>query len=415
MTSLLPARSEAASAPLRHRRPLALVSALGGAAAAGVTLAVCVSAGVIGWYLADGGAHGAPRGGLHAGALAWLMAHGSGVVVGGTPVTVVPIGLTLACWWACWRIGLRVGDSVSGHGPDADRIADGERDWTVPAATVLFALGYLAVLVVTLRLVGGDAVVSGSRAVTWTLVLCLVVAGPAIAGGSGRLAVWSAFVPDSMRASLAVATRVLIAFTLVSTLTWVISLGLDAASAANVMSQLHLDTTDGATYLTLSTLVMPNATLYAGSYLLGPGFSVGAGTLVSPTAVVLGPLPLFPLLAALPDGGATPAWTAGLMALPPLTALLAGAWAQRRWPTSSWTEAAVRGASGGVLAGLGFAMLAAISGGRVGPGRLHGVGPIAGEVLVHAVPAFAVGGLLGSLLATAWRRRGRARRAVTTP
>ena len=36
--------------------------------------------------------------------------------------------------WAIWRLGHRVGDSVSGHGPDADRIADGERDWTVPIA-----------------------------------------------------------------------------------------------------------------------------------------------------------------------------------------------------------------------------------------------------------------------------------------
>ena len=34
---------------------------------------------------------------------------------------------------------------------------------------------------------------------------------------------------------------------------------------------------------------------------LGPGFTVGSHTLVAPTAVALGPLPMFPLLAALPE------------------------------------------------------------------------------------------------------------------
>ena len=36
---------------------------------------------------------------------------------------------------------------------------------------------------------------------------------------------------------------------------------------------------------------------------LGPGFTVGAGTLVTPQAAAVGALPMFPLLAALPDNG----------------------------------------------------------------------------------------------------------------
>ena len=52
---------------------------LGGAAAAAGTLVVCLALGVVGWFLADAGAHGAPRDGLRVGALGWLMAHGSGV------------------------------------------------------------------------------------------------------------------------------------------------------------------------------------------------------------------------------------------------------------------------------------------------------------------------------------------------
>src|SRR3954453_18695321 len=97
MTSLLPhpARtSDQVSADLRHRRPLVVVATLGGIGAAAATLGVFLAGGVIGWCLTEAGAHGAPRDALRAGALAWLMAHGSGVHVSGTAVPVVPIGLT---------------------------------------------------------------------------------------------------------------------------------------------------------------------------------------------------------------------------------------------------------------------------------------------------------------------------------
>src|SRR3954462_7928715 len=154
MTSLLPApRRTRAPAGDRtdaaHRRPLVLLAALAGAGAAAATLVVCLAGGVAGWFLTDAGAHGAPRDGLRVGALGWLMAHGSGITVAGTHVSAVPLGLTLLAAVVVWRLGQRLGDSVSGHGPDADAIADGVRDWTVASATALFGLGYAAVAAVT--------------------------------------------------------------------------------------------------------------------------------------------------------------------------------------------------------------------------------------------------------------------------
>ena len=141
MTSLLPGSTPASTAArlggvdradradLRHRRPLVLVATLGGASAALATLLICLAVGVVGWFLADAGAHGTPRDGLRVGALGWLLAHGSGLRVGGVAVSVVPLGLTALAAWAVWRLGHRVGDSVSGHGPDAARIADADRAW----------------------------------------------------------------------------------------------------------------------------------------------------------------------------------------------------------------------------------------------------------------------------------------------
>jgi len=100
MSSLLtpPTRSAAElQAELRHRRPLALVATLGGAWAALAVLVVCLAVGVAGWFLTDAGSHGAPRDALRAGATGWLMAHGSGVHVRGTLVSVVPPGPALIC------------------------------------------------------------------------------------------------------------------------------------------------------------------------------------------------------------------------------------------------------------------------------------------------------------------------------
>ncbi|GAB6983623.1 cell division protein PerM [Nocardioides pyridinolyticus] len=409
MTSLLPGPASAQAADradARHRRPLVLVALLGGTAAALATLLVCLAAGVVGWFLTDAGVHGTPRDGLRVGALGWLLAHGSGLHVDGVAVTVVPLGLTALAAWAVWRLGHRVGDSISGHGPDAERIADGERDWTVPTATLAFTAGYVAVAILTLRLAGTPGTApSLARVLLWSLVLCLTFGLAAISTGSGRAAIWAATLPPSVRASAVTSLRVLGAYLVVASAFLVGALVVDFDTAVNVMSRLHTDAGDATIYTVLSATVLPNATIFSASYLLGPGFAVGLDTLVSPTLVSLGPLPMFPLLAALPDAGPTPAWTAYVVGLAPVVAALAAARAQRRSPTLRWDEGALRGCAGGVLAGVLLGLLAAVAGGSVGPGRMTEVGPFAFDVMVHAITAFGVGGLVGGVLMTWWQRR----------
>ena len=414
MTSLLsaPDRPLVTAADLRHRRPLVLVATLGGVVAAGALLTVCLALGVTGWFLADAGAHGQPRDALRVGALAWLMAHGSGLVVAGVTVTAVPLLLTLVAGWLVWRIGHQVGDSISGHGPDSDQISDGERDWTVPTAAVAFMAGYLLVTAVTLALAGTPQTApSESRALGWSLLLALLVGGPAIATGSGRAAIWAAVVPAHLRAAAATCAAIVRTFLLAALVALLAALAVDLGTAANVVSGLQLSAGETTVYAGLSTLLLPNATVFAGSYLLGPGFAVGAQTLVSPTVVVTGPLPAFPLLAALPDSGPTPAWTVWLVAVPVVVAAYAAARAQRRRPTLRWDRGALRGCAGGVAAGLVVAALAGLAGGVVGPGRMQEVGPPTADVLVHAVTSFGIGGLVGGLVMTWWQRRTRARTA----
>jgi hypothetical protein len=419
MTSLLPGSATAPTvdrADARHRRPLVLVALLGGVGAALATLVVCLAAGVVGWFLADAGVHGNPRDGLRVGALGWLLAHGSGLHVDGVAVTVVPLGLTALAAWAVWRLGHRVGDSVSGHGPDAERIADGERDWTVPVAGLCFTGGYAAVAIVTFQLAATpETAPSLARVLLWTLLLCLTLGLAAIATGSGRAAIWAAELPPSVRASGATSLRVLGTYLALSAVVFLAALVVDFDTAVNVMSRLHTDAGDATVYTALSATVVPNATVFSASYLLGPGFSVGVDTLVSPALVSLGPLPMFPLLAALPDAGPAPAWAAYVVGLAPLVAVVAAARAQHRNPTLRWDEGALRGCAGGVLAGVLLGGLAAVAGGSVGPGRMTDVGPFAFDVMVHAITAFGVGGLVGGLLMTWWQRRAARRAALDSP
>jgi hypothetical protein len=415
MTSLLPSSAKRTAADVERdlatRRPLALLAVLGGVAAAGSTLVFCLGTAVVGWFLTDAGAHGAPSGALRIGALGWLTGHGSGVRIDGVTITAVPLGITLLAAWAIWRLGQRVGDSISGHGPDADAIADGERDWTVPVAVALFLAGYVVTAVITTTLAADPSTdPSAPRVVLWSIVLCVGVGGPAIALGSGRAAIWAPELPPVVRAAAHGCRRILQLWLGVAALAFVIALVIDFDTAANVMSQLHTDAGDAALLSALSLSVVPNAVAWSGAYLLGPGFTVGAGTLVTPNAVALGPLPMFPMLAALPDDGDTPGWTPWLVALPVLIGILGAAWAHRRHRTTRWEEGALRGCASGVLAGVAFGLLAVVAGGAVGPGRLREVGPLAFDSLVHAITAFGIGGLLGGLAMTSWARRA-ARRA----
>lgn len=396
---LLPTRGPSSDV----RRPLTLLATAGGAAAAGAVLLGCMGLAVVGWFLSDGGVHGEPHDALRVASLGWLTAHGSGVVVDGARVTAVPLGLTLVCAWVTWRMGLRVGESVSGHGPDADALADGERDWTVALATSLFAAAYAVVAMVVGVLAGsGTPAPSLSSVLAWSLGVSGGFGGTAIAIGSGRASVWLALVPQAVRATAQATATVVGWFLATSALLLAGALLLDVGAALSVFSRLHLSPAESVMLLLLMASLVPGAVVCAGAYLLGPGFAVGTGTAVSPAVVAIGPVPMLPLLAALPDNGPTAAWTPWLVALPVLVAAVAVARSQRRHPVLAWDQALLRGGSAGVLAGLVVALLAAVAGGAVGPGRMAHVGPDAGEVLVAAIVAFGIGGLIGAAYAT-WR------------
>ncbi|WP_438856411.1 cell division protein PerM [Agromyces sp. M3QZ16-3] len=169
---------------------------------------------------------------------------------------------------------------------------------------------------------------------------------------------------------------------------------------------------DGGIAITLVELaLLPNLVVWAASWMLGPGFAVGAGTVVSPSVTLIGPIPGLPILGALPADGAPLGvlW----LALPVLLgfggAVLVGRGKRERDREPWWATLAV-GAGAGVVAGLVLGVLAWGSGGAAGPGHLVEVGPDA--LLVAGVTAASVG--VGAI-AGAFAARARSLDAVGGP
>ncbi|SPE57598.1 hypothetical protein SNS2_3270 [Streptomyces netropsis] len=82
------------------------------------------------------------------------------------------------------------------------------------------------------------------------------------------------------------------------------SLAWHAAEAQESLVHLTEDWSGRVAVLLLCAALLPNAVVWAAAYGLGPGFTVGAGSVVAPLGAVAYPaLPSFPLLVAVPSPG----------------------------------------------------------------------------------------------------------------
>lgn len=135
----------------------------------------------------------------------------------------------------------------------------------------------------------------------------------------------------------------------------------------------------GGVSLTLGQLaLLPNAVVWAMSWLVGPGFAIGSGSSVSPLGTELGPLPGVPLLGALPGGDL--GWGFLGLAVPVLAGFLAAALIRSRLVDEldehgRLPRLVAAGLLAGVVGGILLGLLAWASAGSAGPGRLVDVGP----------------------------------------
>ena len=383
-------------------RPLTVTAAIAAVGAAGTTMLTFMGLAVIGWFLADAGAHGQTTDALRVGADVWLVGHGAQLTASGVPLGIVPLTVTAVLAVVLFRFGRWAG--VTAQPVDDDRTV-------ALAATILTGI-YIVVAVVTCVLATQEsASPSLGRAILGSMLVAGLAGTLGMGVGTGRLRGWLELVPAWIRAIaygaaasfllLVAASAVLVAAALVT--------GLNEASA--VMSELRLGPGDYVMYALATVAVAPNAVLFGSAYLLGPGFAVGTGTVVSPSVVTLGPVPAFPLLAALPGSGPTPEWAMGVLVVPVVVGAVGAVLAQRAYRVPAYDSAALRGFGCGFGGALITTLAISLAGGPMGTGRMADIGAPVWEVLVAAVMAMSMGGLVAGVVTAWWQRRSLRRSA----
>jgi hypothetical protein len=135
----------------------------------------------------------------------------------------------------------------------------------------------------------------------------------------------------------------------------------------------------GAVVLTLGQLTLvPNLVVYGASWLTGVGFSIGAGSVISPLGSQVGPLPAIPILGALPVGqlefGMVSIAVVLVAAFIATLAIRKSADEIRFEFATAWSAAVSLGLSIALVAASQMGLLALIASGSAGPGRLAQVG-----------------------------------------
>ncbi|SSC22727.1 Hypothetical protein KLENKIAIHU_1317, partial [Klenkia terrae] len=378
----------------RARLPLAALAAAASAAVTVVGLVVPTLALVVVAALD-------PAGGLSVGAdlaLAgrlWLLAHGAALQLSSGTVALAPLLLTAAVAW---------GSSSAARAVVARRDVVDPRGVGTVVGTVV---GVHAVLTVLLALVldAPDAAVRWPSTVLGALVLPGVAAGWGAARESGAAGDLVDRFPGPGRA---VARGVLAGLlTLVGLALAVVAVALaaDVGGAAALATSLGGAGAGAVGLVGLSALLLPNAAAAVLGLAAGPGFTVGAGTLVSTAGVTLGAVPAVPLLAALPDTQAVPLLAFVSQALPVLAGLVAGTATARRLTDADGgvVTAALWGVVTGVGVGVGAGLLALVGGGGLGDAGLADIGAPA---IATGLSTAAQAGLAAAVAAAVsrWRR-----------
>jgi hypothetical protein len=306
---------------------------------------------------------------LRASAALWLVGQHVGFTFRGAGrIGLLPLGLVLLPGVLLWRAGGWV-----------VRAGQVRRLRHVGYAAVALAVPY-AILAVVLAVASRSALESSSlpQSAAWGLLLALAAGG---LGGARALAPWPQLVrllperPRSMVVGVAGALATLAA-------AGALLAGISLAIHLHEAELLEHDLAPGAVGTVLLVLLqlgyLPNAVIWAIAFSVGPGFAFGSATVVAPTGSALAQLPAFPMLAALPPGlhAAVPGWIEPtVLAVPYLAGGLGGLLLVRAAPALALEAAPLWGLACGVVSGGLLALLAAVSGGPLGDGRLAAVGP----------------------------------------
>ena len=295
-----------------------------------------------------------------------LLANGAVTTIGGQPVSIAPLGLTLVL--------ILLGVPVAGL---AARAAIDETD-------------DLRGLVLR---VGGTY--AGTYVVFTTLIAFFVpetsairaFLGSALVGGLSGF--WGVAVLICVGTGAALLAAVLI-------------LGRDRIAA--IADGLGGDGTAGILLIVIQLVWLPNLVIWAMAWALGAGVTLGEGTLLDMNGTSLGFLPSIPVLGAVPDPGPVSelAWLWLLGGV--LAGVLAALVITLNRSSERFYETSLAGGLAGILAGILLFVLAWCASGGLGTQRLAHVGVGLGSLAITAPCILGLAGLVTGLVVGLARR-----------
>ncbi|WP_225991803.1 cell division protein PerM [Actinomadura montaniterrae] len=408
--------------PPGNGRPLYVTGLVAALWCVGIGLTVLTTVTLLGWVAAPKTALGHGLSGVFRTAVNfWLVSHHAGFSYGHGRVGLLPLGVLVLPGALLYRGGAWM---IRGLGlPLRPRVA------VVRVAAALAVPYALLAMLMALAVSAPEVHPSAWQALLGCLLVAViagglgaaraVVAAQVAAEARGRrvrsgLGALLRLLPDRPRslvigvagsvAVLAAAGAVLVGG----------SLALHTSESDRVYDLLAPGIVGGVLLLLVELAFLPNAVIWGIAYAVGPGFAVGAGTSVSPTGVFLDTVPAFPPLAALPEAGPAPAVSLLALAAPFVAGAVGGVLTIRTMPSATSEGAPLWGFVSGTLTGAVVALLAALSGGPLGGGRMATVGPSAWQVGLLAALEVGISAAIAAWAAN-WRIMRRPEGADETP
>lgn len=197
---------------------------------------------------------------------------------------------------------------------------------------------------------------------------------------------------EALRAATAATAIVVGASALVLT----VMLFVRYATIIELYEQLHTGAVGGIALTLGQIALIPNLVIWTASWLIGPGFAMGAGTSVSPLGTSVAGVPGLPVFGVVPEH-TSPFALIGVV-VPILAGFVVAVLVQgRRHAVRRDARTLLSlGIALGVIAGAELGLLAWWSGGALGPGRLSDVGPNPFMVAGIGAAQIACGAVIGA-------------------
>jgi hypothetical protein len=328
----------------------------------------------------------------------WLLAHGGELEVGSEAVTLVPLGLTIVFGTIC----ASVGGFAYRQGRQARPAAqDGARRLLLLGSIGMVSAGYIVFTVILAWTVSGAAAIW--RPALGALVVSAV--GSAIGAGMAAGLRPAHLRPDWLGRGVRGAAAGTLGLVAAAAIVLATGTVIGEPRIAALEAGLRFDTGGVVVWSLVVLAFLPNLLGWAAAWLLGAGFTVGTGSLVSLSTTELGMLPAVPVFGALPPVGAASPWMLTWLALGVAAAVFAGVVAVRSGRTGPLGALAAGGAAG-FLTGIAYLAWAASSRGGLGSLRMAALGPRLLEVLILGVPMLLFSSVLAAMVTWFVRRRG---------